>query len=102
MEITIQSLHFKANSLLELYVQNKLDKLSRINNRIIAGDVCLKLDKSKKLDNKICEIRLAIPGKDVFAKSQCKTFEEALNETVQALQQQLKKRKTQMEKDRSI
>ena len=102
MQIKIQSLHFKANDLLETYVQNKVRKLSLLNNQIISGDVCLKLDKSKKLENKVCEIRLAVRGKDLFAKRQCKTFEEAANETVDALQQQLKKRKTQVNKGRSI
>lgn len=102
MEIKIQSLHFKANDLLETYVQNKLKKLSHLNDRIISGNVCLKLDTSKKLENKVCEIRLALRGKDLFAKRQCKTFEEATNETVDALQQQLKKRKTQINKGRSI
>lgn len=102
MKIKIQSLHFKANNLLEEYVQNKVSKLSHLNEGIISGDVCLKLDKSTKEDNKVCEIRLSVPGNDLFAKRQCKTFEEATNETVDALQQQLKKRKTQLNNGRSI
>ena len=45
MEIKIQSLHFTANDQLEAFVQRKVNKLSRLNERIISGDVCLKLDK---------------------------------------------------------
>ncbi len=102
MEIKIQSLHFKASDLLEIYVQNKVGKLAQLNDRILSGDVCLKLDKSKKLENKVCEIRLALRGKDLFARRQSRTFETATNETVAALQQQIKKRKTQVNKGRSI
>ena len=100
MEIKIQSLHFKANDLLEKFVQNKVGKLSHFNDRIVSGDVCLKLDKSQKLDNKVCEIRLSIPGNDLFAKRQSNTFEEATNEVVEALQKQLRRNKTQLQNKR--
>lgn len=102
MKIKIQSLHFQANAQLKEYVQEKLNKLSHLNDQIISGDVCLKLENSKKLENKLCEIRLTMPGKDLFAKRQCKTFEEATNETVDALQQQIKKRKTKINKGKSV
>ena len=100
MEIKIQSLHFKANDLLEEFVQEKVARLSHLNDKIISGDVCLKLDKSQKHDNKVCEIRLAVPGNDLFAKRQCKTFEEATNEVVEALQKQLRRNKTQLQNKR--
>ena len=100
MEIKIQSLHFKANVLLQEYVLKKVNRLSHFNERIISGDICLKLDKSSKRDNKVCEIRLSIPGNDLFAKRQCDTFEKATNETVEALQKQLRRNKTEFENRR--
>lgn len=104
MEIKIQSVHFKANDILATYIQDKVSKLAHLNERILSSDVCLKLDKSDKAENKVCEIKLSVPGpgKGLFAKRQCKTFEEATNETVDALQQQLKKRKTQTHKGRKV
>jgi putative sigma-54 modulation protein len=102
MEIKIQSLHFKANNQLEDFVRNKVSKLSRLNDQIITGHVLLKIDKSKKSENKICEIKIPVPKKVLFAKRQCKSFEEAINDTVDALQQQLKKRKTQINKSVTI
>lgn len=93
MQIAIQSLHFKANEILETYVRNKVEKLSHLNNRIISGDVYLKLDNSDVRENKVCEIKIHIPGNDLFAKRQCKTFEEATNEAVDAIQEQLMKKK---------
>lgn len=93
MKITIQSLHFKASQVLESYVQTKVEKLSHIYDHITSADVCLKLDNSQTRENKVCEIRTHIPGHDLFAKRQCKTFEEATNEAVDAIQEQLKKKK---------
>ncbi|MFI5163868.1 MAG: ribosome hibernation-promoting factor, HPF/YfiA family [Bacteroidia bacterium] len=94
MEIKIQSLHFTPTQKLFDYVNEKVEKLSHFGDRVAGGDVCLKLDKSKKLNNKVCEIKLSVPGNDLFAKHQCKTFEEAVNETVDSLQGQLRKQKT--------
>ena len=96
MEIKIQSLHFTANKQLEEFVQQKVEKLSHLNSQIILSDVCLKIDKAKKLNDKVCEIKLSLPGNDLFAKSQRTTFEEAINETTDGLLQQLKKRKTKL------
>jgi ribosome-associated translation inhibitor RaiA len=61
----------------------------------------LKLEKSDITANKVCEIRLAVPGNDLFATSQCTTFEEAVNETIEALQKQIRKLKTKFEKRHS-
>jgi ribosomal subunit interface protein len=93
MKINIQSLHFKAKEGLNDYVQTKVSKLEHLHNKIDSAEVCLKLEKSDVDDNKLCEIRLAIPGNDLFAKRQSDTFEKAIVETVDALQQQINKLK---------
>jgi putative sigma-54 modulation protein len=102
MNITIQSLHFTANQTLTDFVNEKMGKLEHVNNQITRGDVCLKLDKSDTDENKICEISLKTPGKDLFAKSQCMTFEEAITDTIEALQKQLRKVKTQKLQQRRV
>lgn len=93
MQINIQSLHFKASEPLETFVRTKVEKLAHINDQIISGEVILKLEKSDVNENKVCEIEVHIPGNNLFAKRQSKSFEEATNEAVDALQEQLKKRK---------
>ena len=97
MEIKIQSLHFTPKQELTDFINEKVSKLSHFYHRIESGEICLKLDKSDKTENKICEIRLVVPGNDLFAKRQCKTFEEATNETIGALQKQIEKLKTKFE-----
>jgi putative sigma-54 modulation protein len=97
MKLTIQSLHFVATEKLNKFATDKLDKLSHLYERIESANVIFKLDKSDKTENKICEIKLAIPGNDLFVKRQSKTFEAATTETIDALEQQIKKAKEKLE-----
>jgi len=62
-------------------------------DNLISGEVTLRLDNSANQENKIAEIRLNIPGNDLFAKKQCKTFEEATDSALDALRKQLSKHK---------
>ena len=47
--------------------------------------------------NKIIEIKLNVPGKELFAKKQTKSFEESTDEAIEALRKQLLKEKEKME-----
>lgn len=89
MKITIQTPNFKADQKLLDLVTEKVEKLGKFTDRIHDASVTLKLDKSDTRDNKICEIKLAIPGNDLFATKQCKSFEEAASKTTDALRSQI-------------
>ncbi len=93
MQIKISSIHFKADQKLEDFIQERIQKLSTIYDGLIGSEVTLKVDKSNKTDNKVSEIKLIIRGNDLFAKKQCKTFEEATDSAVDALRKQLTKHK---------
>jgi putative sigma-54 modulation protein len=91
MQIQVQSIHFDADVKLIQFIEEKLKKLTTFHDRIIKGEVYLRLDKSDVNENKIAEVRLSIPGKDLFAKRQCKSFEEATDIAVDALKRQIDK-----------
>jgi len=91
MQIQVQSIHFDADTKLIQFIEEKLQKLTTFHDRIIKGEVYLRLDKSDVMENKIAEVRLSIPGKDLFAKKQCKSFEEATDVAVDALKKQIDK-----------
>jgi putative sigma-54 modulation protein len=93
MNITIQSVHFDAAEKLEQFIHQKVGKLDQFFDGIIGSEVTLRLDKSETLDNKVAEVALDIPGNNLFAKKQSKTFEEALDLACEALRKQLVKRK---------
>lgn len=93
MKLKVQSIHFNADRKLLSFIQEKVDKLSHFYDNIINGEVFLKLDKSESTENKVAEIKLNIPGKILFAKEQCKTFEEATDLVIEALRRQINKHK---------
>ena len=93
MNVNIQSVHFKTDRKLEVFINDRVSRLSGIFDGVIASEVTLRLEKSDNQENKITEIRLVIPGNDLFARKQCKTFEEATDVAVEALKRQLNKHK---------
>lgn len=96
MKIRVQSIHFDADKKLLEFVDEKLMKLAKVHDHITDADVFLKLDKSDSSENKIAEIKLRVPGKELFASRQCKSFEEAVDESVEALRNQVKKYKEKL------
>lgn len=93
MTVKIQSLHFDADKKLLAFVEERVDKLTHLYDGIIKSEVILKLDKSSDAENKIAEIKLHISGNDLFAKKKCKSFEEAVDTSIDALRTQVKKHK---------
>ncbi|WP_214071509.1 ribosome-associated translation inhibitor RaiA [Mucilaginibacter sp. dw_454] len=97
MKITVQSIHFTADKGLLEFIQKKADKLETFYDNIINGEVYLKLENVEDEANKIAEIKLQLPGNQIFAKEQCKTFEEATDLAIESLRKQIAKHKTKKE-----
>ena len=91
MKLQMHSIHFDADKKLVDFVQKKTEKLQKLYDRIIDGEVFMRLDKNAANENKIVEIKLNIPGSQLFAKDRSSTFEAATNVTVEALRRQLNK-----------
>ena len=70
MKIRIKAVKFDADSKLEHFIQKKVSKLGRFFDDIINAEVFLKLENTADLENKVVEIRLDIPGSDLFARKQ--------------------------------
>jgi putative sigma-54 modulation protein len=93
MEIKVHSVHFSADKKLVEYVNEKVNKLDLFFDNIVAGEVFLRIDNASDKENKISEVKIFVPGKELFAKKQCKTFEEAVSLSVEALRKQVEKAK---------
>jgi ribosomal subunit interface protein len=98
MNISFNSVHFKADQKLEAFISEKLEKLSKIHDGIIGFDVTLKLENTEKPENKMVEVRAKVRGNDAIAHKMAKTFEEATDEVVDALKKQLLKAKEKVRK----
>ncbi|WP_295117666.1 HPF/RaiA family ribosome-associated protein [uncultured Chitinophaga sp.] len=88
MEPIIQSLGFKAKTELEDFITDKLQGIKY--DKIIKTEVTLFLGPDSDPANKVCEIRLHIPGNDLFAKRNAEFFEPAVNECIDVLQREVK------------
>jgi putative sigma-54 modulation protein len=99
MNIKINSVGFDASTDLQQFVNNKVNKLFKFSDAIMGAEVFLRLENAQSDDNKAAEIRLEIPGNDLFAKKQSDSFEKSLDNVVDALKRQLQKKK---EKERGL
>ena len=97
MKLQIQSIHFDADVKLIEFIQKKLDKLETFYDRVIGGEVFLKLEKNEEKANKIVQIKLNIPGNDLLVKEQAASFEEAVDLAYENLKRQLQKTKEKMQ-----
>ncbi len=98
MDINISSIRFDADKKLIDFVNNKISKLSKYYDNIIDIKVFLRLMKDEEFENKVVEVKLNIPGNELFAKKNSKSFEESTDLVVDALKHQVEKLK---EKKRS-
>lgn len=96
MKVNINSVHFKTDKNLDIFINEKLQKLSNMYDGLIGSEVKLKVSNDGEDVNKIAEIRLIIKGADLFAKKKCKSFEEATDTAIEALRRQLKKHKEKL------
>ena len=92
MDVIIQSLGFKASDALESYVREKLSKLTP-SERIVRANVILFQGPDRATKNDYCEIRLEVPGNDLFVKESDPEFEQAIDSAVNKLQGMLRKAK---------
>jgi putative sigma-54 modulation protein len=96
MDIKVNSVRFDADQKLIDHVNKKVGKLSQFFEGIIGAEVYLRLENVQDDENKIAEVKLLIPGNDLFVKKQSKTFEEAVNKAVDTLKGQVTKYKEKL------
>ena len=101
MKVIIQTPDFNASAALTDFVETNVGKLSQLSDKILECRVFLKLDKSDTKENKISDIKLVIPGQDLFASRQSGTFEEATMQSIEAIKHQMERWKASQKNRRS-
>ncbi|MCB9327552.1 MAG: ribosome-associated translation inhibitor RaiA [Lewinellaceae bacterium] len=96
MTVHIETIHFTADSKLKDYIQSKMDKIEKLYNKSNEVNVTLKLENSGQVRDKITEIKMRVPGQDIFVSAVDKTFEASFDEALDTLKRQLKKYKEKM------
>lgn len=99
MNMKLHSIHFDADVKLTDFIKARLDKLNQFHDNIIGTEVFLKLEHdSDNRENKVVEVRMNVPGKELFAKRQSKSFEEATDLVAEALRRQIQRSKPRLKK----
>jgi len=96
MQIIFQFVKLKHSDRLETQAKEKLGKMSHRYQDITRADVFFKKENTPGADGHVCDIRLSLPGPQLHATSNENSFEEAINETVRDLEDQLKRRKSKL------
>lgn len=95
MDIIISSLGFTAGEKLESFIKEKLGKLNP-SDHIIRANVTLYLGPDRSAPSDYCEIRLEIPGNDLFVKEVGTDFEQSATAAVNKLQQIIRKERSKI------
>ncbi|MBC7828581.1 MAG: HPF/RaiA family ribosome-associated protein [Chitinophagaceae bacterium] len=95
MDIIIQSLGFTAGEDLETFVHERLVKFNK-ESTIIRANVTLFIGSDGNQNKYCCEIRLEVPGNDLFVKKNADTFEKAIVSAADALQRSRRRAKDKL------
>lgn len=93
MDVNIKAIKFDATEKLQDYIQKKVSKLDKYCNDIKKVEVSLKVVKPETALNKQASVTVVLPGAELFAEKICDTFEEAVTESLAAIEKQLGKYK---------
>lgn len=96
MQIIYEYNNVMASQGLENLVKEKLEDLEKKYDFVHRADVFFKTENRTNDKEKICDIRLSMPGPRIFASTNAETFQAALAETIMDLEDQLEKRKQKM------
>ncbi|MCM1041278.1 MAG: ribosome-associated translation inhibitor RaiA [Bacteroides sp.] len=98
MEVTVNAVKFKASAALLEFIDKKAKKVETLLPQASKVEVSLKVDKDHDVCNKVADVRISVTGEDLFASKQCDTFEEAIDNCLDALKRQIEKLKEKWHK----
>jgi putative sigma-54 modulation protein len=93
MKVDVHAVNFNVDGKLVDFINERLNKLEKYYDKVVAADVYLKVEKTSEKENKIAELKIHVPGDDLLVKKQCKSFEEAIEQAAESLERLLVKRK---------
>lgn len=93
MKVEIQSVKFDADKKLVDFIQAKMNKMDRFVENALSSQVTLKIDKDDEQGNKVAVVKIDVAGGDLLTERRCKTFEEAIDQCLDAIKKQIDKYK---------
>jgi putative sigma-54 modulation protein len=96
MKVSIQSVNFNISGELVEYIEKKINNLEKFHDHILGAEVYLKVQSTSEKDNKTVEVKMNLPGNDIVAKKQSRTFEDGVSQAADSIRKQLLKRKEKL------
>jgi putative sigma-54 modulation protein len=89
MQIITQTTHFEAERDLLTYVEKKVGKIKSLERRVISAEVALRMENNGQVQDKIVEVKLHMPGTQLYTRQVSKQFEAAVEKAVDTLRSQI-------------
>jgi putative sigma-54 modulation protein len=96
MKVNVHAVNFNVDKKLVDFVEVRINKLEKFYDKIVSSDVFMKVEQTSEKENKIVEVKVIVPGDEFIVKKTCKTFEEGVDLSIEALERQLVKRKEKL------
>ncbi|MCC6279660.1 MAG: HPF/RaiA family ribosome-associated protein [Saprospiraceae bacterium] len=93
MDFVYETVHFKGSEHLEQFTRKKMNSVFRKTADILRAEVTLSEGASGNPENQFCEIKLDVPGENIFVKKNAATYEQAIRTAVAAVQKIMRRRK---------
>lgn len=96
MNTEVQFVGLKHIDAVDALVREKIDKLGRKYNWITNAAVFFKNEPDDNERTRICEIRLSVPGPQLFASQNEESYEKAVHGVIKQMEVQLEKHKSKL------
>lgn len=93
MKLNTQAVNFEIATRLEQHIEKKIRRYKKLLTPSAEMDIRMTLVKPETNLNKEAAIRITGMGAELFAQKTCDTFEQAIDECLEALDRQLEKQK---------
>jgi ribosomal subunit interface protein len=97
MQVIIQSPNLQVSDKLQQLIQDKMNHLEKMYNRITRCVVVVKKEKDEHKKEYRIETQLAVPKKTLFVSERADNFELALYNAIDGLTSQLRRYKSERE-----
>ncbi|WP_374541870.1 ribosome hibernation-promoting factor, HPF/YfiA family [Flavobacterium sp.] len=93
MKVNVHAVNFNVDKKLVSFIEERLTKLEKFYDKVVASDAFLKVENTSEKENKTVELKINVPGDEFVVKKTSKSFEEAADLAADSLERLLVKRK---------
>ena len=93
MKVNVHAVNFNVDKKLVSFIEERLTKLEKFYDKVVASDAFLKVENTSEKENKTVELKIIVPGDEFVVKKTSKSFEEAADLAADSLERLLVKRK---------